>query len=220
MPALPDIGRPPPIQAGSGGGHGNHDAAAPASLGRAFSSVLAQTIGQSLNNDANVNAARHSGGHAPGTNVRGGSVQHGLLMTGGANQRGAPHGLQETALGLRAYRQQLLAGNIANADTPGYKAVDIDFQEGLRIAQTAARISPLALTVAGQGHIPARAVPVSPPFPLKYHTPSQPSADGNTVEMDVERAKFAENALMYEFSLDRVSGHSKMMMELFQNLKS
>jgi len=57
-----------------------------------------------------------------------------------------------------------------------------------------------------------------PLYPLKYQVPSQDSADGNTVDMDVERAKFAENSIMYEYSLDRVSGHFKMLMELYKNL--
>jgi flagellar basal-body rod protein FlgB len=49
--------------------------------------------------------------------------------------------------------------------------------------------------------------------------PSQDSADGNTVDMDVERTKFSDNSLMYQFSVDRVSGHFKMLMELYQSLK-
>ena len=129
------------------------------------------------------------------------------------------HNIQEMALGLRAYRQQLIASNIANADTPGYKAVDIDFQEALRIAQTTAKISPRSLSTTTAGHIASHAAFSAPPFPLKYQVPNQLSADGNTVEMDVERAKFAENALMYEFSLDRVKGHFMMTLEMFKDLK-
>lgn len=79
--------------------------------------------------------------------------------------------------------------------------------------------SPLSLSTTVPRHIPAQAVSIAPLYPLKYHTPSQASADGNTVEMDVERSKFTENAVMYEFSLDRVGGHLKMMLELFQTLK-
>lgn len=55
-------------------------------------------------------------------------------------------------------------------------------------------------------------------IPLKYPVPQQASIDGNTVEMDVERAKFTENALMYQFSMDRVGGHYKDMAELLKNL--
>ena len=106
------------------------------------------------------------------------------------------HRVHEMALALRAYRQELLASNIANADTPGYKAVDIDVEETLRNRQS---------------NIPT--------IPLRYHVPGQASIDGNTVEMDVERAKFAQNALMYEFAVDRVKGHYMHMMELLKDLK-
>jgi len=122
-------------------------------------------------------------------------------------------------MGLRLYRQELIASNIANADTPGYKAVDIDFQEALRIARSAANTPSLTLSGTAAGHIPGQAQSSAPPYPLRYHTPAQPSADGNTVDMDVERSKFAENSVMWEFSRDRVSGHAKMMMEMLQNLK-
>lgn len=140
----------------------------------------------------------------------------------GASARGAhAHSgdLQEIALGLRAYRQQLIASNIANADTPGYKAVDIDFQEALRIARSVANTPPLKLSATHSGHILAQTEFSRPPYPLKYHVPSQTSLDGNTVEMDVERSKFAENSMMWEFARDRVSGHYKHMMEMLQSLK-
>jgi flagellar basal-body rod protein FlgB len=202
----------------SGGEHSGHGAGAsvPSGGGQSFSNVLAQAINQaSAGSGSGTDGTAHSGGHA---NMSSSGAPLGLLPTGGAN-RPAEHGLQETALGLRAYRQQLIASNIANADTPNYKAVDIDFQEALRIARSVANTPPLTLSTTASGHIPAQATSSAPPYPLKYHTPSQVSVDGNTVEMDVERSKFAENALMYQFSLDRVSGHFKMMMELFQTLK-
>lgn len=104
--------------------------------------------------------------------------------------------IHERALRIRAYRMGLLASNIANADTPGYKARDIDVAQALREG---------AATVAD--------------IPIKYVASRQPSLDGNTVEMDTERSKFAENAIMYQFSLDRVIGHYRHMIELFQSLK-
>ena len=128
------------------------------------------------------------------------------------------HNFQQKMLGLRVYRQQLLASNIANADTPGYKAVDIDFEEAAQMAK-ANQGQPLALATSASGHIAGSGQGETPPFPLKYHVPYQASADGNTVEMDVERQKMAENSLMHQFSLDRVSGHFKMLMELYQSLK-
>ncbi|WP_246128906.1 flagellar basal body rod protein FlgB, partial [Zoogloea oleivorans] len=59
-------------------------------------------------------------------------------------------------MGLRAYRQQIIASNIANADTPGYKAVDIDFQDALRNAQAAANVPPVSLTTTSAGHLPGQ----------------------------------------------------------------
>ena len=118
-------------------------------------------------------------------------------------------------LGIRAFRQQILASNIANADTPGYNAVDIDIAEAAGGDQSA----PLPLNVSSLGHFKGNSSWQSPPVSLKYHVPSQAADDGNTVEMDVERQKFAENSLMYQFSLDRVGGEFKHMKELFQSLK-
>ena len=118
-------------------------------------------------------------------------------------------------LGIRAYRQQILASNIANADTPGYNAVDIDIAEAAGGDQSA----PLPLNVSSLGHFKGNSSWQSPPVSLKYHVHSQAADDGNTVEMDVERQKFAENSLMYQFSLDRVGGEFKHMKELFQSLK-
>lgn len=123
------------------------------------------------------------------------------------------------ALGVRAYRQQLIAGNIANADTPGYKAVDIDIGEAMRIARSASQVPPTLLATTRSGHLSGMAVSAQPPYPLKFQVPTQDSADGNTVDMDIERTKFSENSIMYQFSVDRVSGHFKMLMELYQSLK-
>jgi flagellar basal-body rod protein FlgB len=133
---------------------------------------------------------------------------------------GKKHGVQEMALGVRAYRQQMIASNIANADTPGYKAVDIDVEEAMRIARSASQVSPTMLATTSSGHISGMAVSrPAAPYALKYQVPSQDSADGNTVDMDVERTKFSDNSIMYQFSVDRVSGHFKMLMELYQSLK-
>ena len=222
MAPVTEIGSPPPVQLPSGGGHGDHGAsnAGPSGSGQSFSAVLTQAVVQATEgNGPGANGASHSGEHSTSAAIPNGGTHPGHLQIGRSNHIGE-HGFQESTLGLRAYRQQLIAANIANADTPGYKAVDIDFQEALRIARSVENTAPLMLSTTTSGHIPAQATFASPPYPLKYHTPSQASADGNTVEMDVERSKFAENAVMYEFSLDRVSGHFKMMMELYQNLKN
>ena len=112
-----------------------------------------------------------------------------------ASQQAKPEqSLNERALGLRAYRQELLASNIANADTPNYKAVDIDINDALRTGKTKEDVQ------------------------VQYRLPAQGSADGNTVDMDVERAQFSQNALMYEYTVDRVRGHYKEMEDLLKNL--
>ena len=93
------------------------------------------------------------------------------------------------ALNLRAQRQQVLASNIANADTPGYKARDIDFKKSLQDALDG-RVPTLPLARAAPDHRgPAQRDAAS--GALLYRTVVQPSLDGNTVDMDVERAQFA-----------------------------
>ncbi|TRZ99040.1 MAG: flagellar basal body rod protein FlgB [Rhodocyclaceae bacterium] len=211
MPPVSGIGNPPAVQPPTSGGHSDHGAnvvTPRASAGQSFSTVLAQAISQ----------APGSGGQNSKSDVPSGG-SHPQHFPIGASNHGGEHGFQETALGLRAYRQQLIASNIANADTPGYKAVDIDFQEALGIARSVSNTSPLALSATTPGHIAGKSQFSAPPYLLKYHVPAQPSADGNTVEMDVERAKFAENSLMYEFSLDRVKGHFMMISDMLRNLK-
>lgn len=118
----------------------------------------------------------------------------------------------QTALSLRASRQELLASNIANADTPNFKARDIDFAGALKnaMAGTETRLpvvqtSPAHLEGASGGSILGS--------PVMYRRPVQPSADGNTVDMDVERAQFADNALHYEASVKFVNHDLSQIMD-------
>jgi len=107
-----------------------------------------------------------------------------------------PFAHHEQALHLRAMRNEILASNIANADTPRYKARDIDFQSAFR----AARNDTGSLRSTDARHmnaVPGRAAPVD----VMYRVPMQPSVDGNTVEVDVEQAQFAENSVRYRASL-------------------
>jgi len=122
------------------------------------------------------------------------------------------------ALGLRAYRQQVLAANIANADTPNFKARDIDFNAALQGAMAGRGASDLPLKTTSARHIHAGGT--ASPGELLYRTPNQPSADGNTVEMDTERAKFAENAMQYEASLQFIGGQFKTMLSAIQGQAS
>lgn len=220
MPPVSGIGNPPSVQPPLGGEHGGHAAAPNTGPGQSFSTALAQAIDQAPRGGAHGGhgLAGGSGGHTVPVSApsSGSHPQHFQI---GESNHGGGHSLQEIALGLRTYRQQLIASNIANADTPSYKAVDIDFQDALRIARSIANTPPLTLSATASAHISGLAQFSAPPYPLKYHAPSQASADGNTVEMDVERSKFAENSMMWEFARDRVSGHYKHMMEMLQNLK-
>lgn len=110
----------------------------------------------------------------------------------------------QNALGLRARRQELIAANIANADTPNYKARDIDFQAALSTAMGASG-GPLGLVRTASNHLD-RVGGSAGAGAVQYRTALQPSLDGNTVDSDVERAHFAENALHYQFLLERARG--------------
>ncbi|MDE2294468.1 MAG: flagellar basal body rod protein FlgB [Gammaproteobacteria bacterium] len=118
-------------------------------------------------------------------------------------------GIHEKALLLYGERMGVLAANLANADTPGYKARDIDFRQIL--AQSAGDdASGRSLAIAGPRPVvlaspdPGQISPSaggSSPVALKYRIPYQASLDGNTVEMPVEQAAFAENNVRYQASL-------------------
>lgn len=115
---------------------------------------------------------------------------------------------QAQALVLRAERQQLIASNIANADTPGYVARDMNFAQALRDAQgggAAQSGSAGGLTAASAGaqpgHIPLSAPASRSTSTLLYAASSQNNLDRNTVDMDRERASFADNTVKYEATL-------------------
>ncbi|HUX30040.1 MAG TPA: flagellar basal body rod protein FlgB [Thiobacillus sp.] len=120
------------------------------------------------------------------------------------------------ALRVRDQRQQVLASNIANADTPNYKARDLDFKSSLQDALNGAGSSGgTALTTTTPGHLagnPGQAADAG----LLYRTPAQGSVDGNTVDMDAERAAFADNTIHYEFNLTRISQQIKGMLAVIQ----
>ena len=126
----------------------------------------------------------------------------------------------EAALSLRGQRQQILASNIANADTPNYKARDIDFTKALQGAMSRSSGAP-ALTATAAAHLPASGgggtgSTSGPAAPLMYRTPLQASIDGNTVEMDNERNQFTDNAIRYEASLTLISGQIKGLLAAIQ----
>jgi flagellar basal-body rod protein FlgB len=114
--------------------------------------------------------------------------------------------LHETALKIRAHRNEVLSSNIANADTPNYKARDLDFGAALKAAQGKGigleRTSELHRRAWGAGRSDGD---------LMYRMPTQPTLDGNTVETDVEQAAFAENALQYRASLSFLDGQIRSL---------
>ena len=122
---------------------------------------------------------------------------------------------QQQALGLRSFRQQVLAGNIANADTPNYKARDFEFSKVLKATVAGRPGENLPLAVTSMRHIQAGAA--NGPTRLMYRVPAQDSADGNTVDMDVERAQFSENAVQYEAGLTFITGQIKTLMSAIQS---
>ncbi len=121
----------------------------------------------------------------------------------------------QTALSLRSARQELLASNIANADTPNYKARDINFASALQNAM-AGTSTQLPLVQTSPQHLEGNAGGSILGAPVMYRKPIQPSADGNTVDMDVERAQFTDNALRYEASVRFVSEQMKSLLSAIQ----
>ncbi len=110
-------------------------------------------------------------------------------------------GIHPLALKLRDRRTELLAANLANADTPNYKARDLDFRAILKGVQD----TPLPLAVTHSSHVPSENTPATPE--ALYRVPAQASMDGNTVESEQEHVRFGQNALQYQTSLNFISSH-------------
>ncbi|MBQ5459700.1 MAG: flagellar basal body rod protein FlgB [Rhodocyclaceae bacterium] len=108
---------------------------------------------------------------------------------------------QQNALNVQSYRQEILASNIANADTPHYKAKDIDFRSALRGVLDRQQFGPLAMRRTSARHLAGEYEPAGLEAYTGYRNEWQASIDGNTVEMDVERAAFAENSIHYQASV-------------------
>jgi flagellar basal-body rod protein FlgB len=121
---------------------------------------------------------------------------------------------QSRALVLRAERQKVLAANIANADTPNYKATDFDFGTALRSATAAnAAASPTgSLARTDSKHVDPAAGQLNSTGSLQYRIPVQSAIDSNTVDMDVERMQFADNAVRYEATLRFINSHIRTML--------
>ena len=116
-------------------------------------------------------------------------------------------GVHVQAIRLRAERAKILAQNMANADTPGYQARDIDFQDLIAKESSGG----VGLRTTNSAHIATSDTSTSA-TDLKYRIPLQPSVDGNTVDMQTERAEFMRNALMYQTSLQFLNGRINGLM--------
>lgn len=114
-------------------------------------------------------------------------------------------GSHEQALYLQSRRAGVLASNLANADTPHYKARDLDFRSALQQAGHRVRMA-----ATNPHHLQARGANL-PGGELRYRIPNQPSLDGNTVDLDAEQAAFAENALRYQATLRFLGGRFRGM---------
>lgn len=117
-------------------------------------------------------------------------------------------GIHPDALALRGQRTRMLANNIANADTPGFKAQDIDFKAVLaeRMGERSGQSpSGITATTTHARHLPGSSVS-DEGTQVRYRTPLMPSLDGNTVDAQVEQAQFAENSLKFMASLRFLNG--------------
>ncbi|HEU0197049.1 MAG TPA: flagellar basal body rod protein FlgB [Nevskiaceae bacterium] len=123
---------------------------------------------------------------------------------GGVSGISAYLAFDSAALGLRYERQQVLSNNVANADTPDFKARDFRFAQALEAATGSAAGEPLAMEASSVRDLPPSAE--TSPAALLYRVPFQPSLDGNTVDMNAERAELTDNALQYETSLTLLKG--------------
>lgn len=120
----------------------------------------------------------------------------------------------QQSLSLHAQRQEVLSANIANADTPNYKARDFDFSSQLDAALQGSQSgmdSARTLAVTSPGHMAGMSSGALDDPQLGYRIPAQSSLDGNTVDMDMERVNFAENSLHYQADLQMLTNHIQSM---------
>lgn len=116
-------------------------------------------------------------------------------------------GIHEDALNLRSRRAEVLANNLVNADTPGFKARDVDFQAALNNAQEQ---QGLAMQASNPGHMTDRGE--AGEAELLYRNPSQPAIDGNTVDAQVEMANYTRNAMDFQASFQFLNGRFQGLM--------
>jgi flagellar basal-body rod protein FlgB len=121
-------------------------------------------------------------------------------------------GIQQDALKMQSKRMEVLAKNLANVDTPNYKAQDIDFKTALAQAGSPGAALPLATTTANQLSNSATRGDPDTSGALKYRVPLAPALDGNTVDAQMEQAAFADNTVRYQATLTFLTGSLKQLM--------
>jgi len=121
-------------------------------------------------------------------------------------------GVSAQALKVQSQRMEVLADNLANVDTPNYKARDIDFKAAL--AQAGSPDAPLALTTTTSGQVGGAAASGDPDISgaLKYRVPLAPSLDGNTVDAQMEQAAFADITVRYQATLTFLNSRLKNLL--------
>lgn len=119
-------------------------------------------------------------------------------------------GVHQHALQLRSDRAAVLASNIANADTPGFKARDIDFSQVLK-ARMGEQSDTLPMVTSAGTHLHSLAS-AEAINGLKYRNPTQPSIDGNTVDVDRERAEYSRNAMEFQAAFEFLNGKIKSLL--------
>ena len=126
-------------------------------------------------------------------------------------------GFHENALRLRAQRQQLLASNLANADTPHYKAKDMDFGKAMQSALLQGRNASQAAGSLSQTNTSHLSGELSAQLPNTFlRKATQNNLDGNTVDMDVERNEFVQNAMHYEADVSFAQSEIKGLLSVIQ----
>ena len=130
--------------------------------------------------------------------------------------------LHANALLVRAERQRAIASNIANADTPGYVARDVNFKEAMAVASGASTLASSSATTGGNthpAHIPIGSAKSGSSLSgsgQAYAVQTQPSMDNNSVDLDRERANFVDNAVRYESTLRFINGYSRTILSAIQ----
>ena len=125
-------------------------------------------------------------------------------------------GFHQSALAIRTDRMEVISGNLANANTPGYKAKDIDFNKAMESAMSAQdgqhKLGGGSLVRTHDKHIGGDVSSVASKFEMQYRIPTQPdTGDGNTVEVQAERNRFLDNGLRYQATLEFINGKVKGM---------